>query len=240
MTSTVMDTRLSQLLADPNGNHWTQATHRVPSLNNAQSDLVMRLLAFGEQYKHIFGLLSGIQKKETVNVTAGGYALSGLTGTIMQNGYVNSSVLLDDVTKYPTKIDADQLGLTKNFFFRGTNISPKCYIWESKYYLLVDTGSFPVSTTFYYIRESATIAVGSQDSELNVIMHNLIIKMAMVRCYSMRSAQTDLARIQQLEKEINIDIMSLVRGDKFEPKSDGEAGQSLRESKQGVSQNAES
>ena len=48
----------------------------------------------------------------------------------MQNGYVNSSVLLDNITKYPIKIGVDQIGLTKNFFFRGTNISPKCYIWE--------------------------------------------------------------------------------------------------------------
>lgn len=239
MTSAEMDTRLSQLLADPNGNHWTQATDRIPSINDAQLDLVMRLLSFGDMYSHIYNIFAGIQKKEVQSVGSAGFLLSSLSETFLQNGFVNSSVILDSKEKFPVRLPIDKLGLKQNRFFGGNNRSPKFYIFEDTYFLLVDVGSFPVSTTFYYIRKPKDIAISPvQNSEFNEILHNMVVKMAMVRCFSMRSEQKDLARIQQLENEIEKGILSLARGAKTEPQT-STVGQYLREQKEAIQKQGE-
>ena len=228
-----MDTRLSQRLGDPNSNIWTQATHRVPMLNDAQTDLVLSLLSFSQEYSHIFDLLSGLQKLDSaISVGTSGFALSGLSGTYLENGYVNSSAILDNKVRWVVRITADKLGITQNSFLGGTDRSPKAYVWEKKFYMLVTLGSYPVTVDFYYITEPTLMAIsGPVNSDLNVILHNLVVKIAAVKCLAMRMDAKDAVRIQQLENAIERDISRVASGSAKSPKSNT-TGQHLRERKE--------
>ena len=67
------------------------------------------------------------------------------------------------------------------FFIKGNNRSPKFYVWADTLFLLVTVGSFPVTTTVYYIKEPVDMVVGTTNSDLNTLLHPVIVKMAATR-----------------------------------------------------------
>lgn len=243
MTVSELDTLMAQELADPNSQIWTQASERLPTLNAAQDDLVLMLLAFGSQYNKVFDLLSELQKIEIgASVGSSGFALSGVTGRhFLRNGYINSKTIINNRERWPTRITVDKLGYQSNVFMKGTDRNPKCYIFSNIYYLLVDgAASFPITTDIYYIGKPFKLGVVTAGSgknqtvttpDWNILLQDVIIKIAMTKCLSMRMDDKDIARINQLRQEIKDDILLLVKGAESEPQT-RTSGQYIREQRE--------
>lgn len=241
---TDLDSLLSQLLADPSGDIWTQTGERMPSLNSAQDELVEKLLGFSTRFQKVFDLFSELQEIEETTITTNGLIMSTVLDDryFLTNGFVNSEIIVDQKTKYPKRLGVSNLGSTMNFFNRGSDLDPKCYIFKDTYNLLISTGSYPVPIKIFYVgRPYRMVASGAAgidrdrtvaNPDLNPMLHNVMIKIAQMKCYQMRSDQADIARIQKLSTEINEDIVFLATGSKNEtqnaPPLDGEARRTQR------------
>lgn len=220
---------LGNQLNDPNEQVFTQSL-KLTALNNSQNELVLRILAFSEQFDGIQDLLSEIIEKETKSVNTTGFDLANLTNrNILRNGLINTRLTIDGEFKFPVRYGIDKLGYQENSFLKGSDDYPVAYIEDNKYFLDIDVGSYPKNVTFWYIGEPyqlvASGAGGSGPSttvstpDLNVIMHDLLAKIAERDLRRGRGDPTDFAEAKQIEAQVNLEIQSLVRGEKVEPQS---------------------
>jgi hypothetical protein len=242
-TVSTLLSNLGNSLNDPNESTFTEAL-KLTAMNNGQNELVLRLLAFGEKYQGVFDLLGEVMESESVSVGTTGYALSGLSNRyFMTNGYVLSRITVDGEYEYPTRLSADRIGITQNYYFAGIDEDPIIYFQGGKLFILVSIGSYPVSVQFTYIGEPYTLATSASGSgpsqsvatpDLNPLMHDLITKIAQRDLLRYRGDATDFKEAQEIERQVTLEIQSLAMGEKASPKS-STLGQHEREEEQEVS-----
>lgn len=233
MTVSEMSTLLGSLLNDPNAEVFTAADYKIPALNSAQRELVLMLLGYANidgQRETVFDILSEIQEAETHAIDSSGFDLSTVTARhFLRNGFVNASIIDDDdVVRWCTRITTANMGRTENRYFEGSTRDPKVRIWENKLYLLISVGGYPRNTTIYYIGMPyalSTTAGGSgkdaivTTSNLNPLLHDLIVLLAEVKCRRMRGTESDFAEAQLVSNFAMQQVQLLVQGAINEPQS---------------------
>lgn len=219
---------LGNALNDPNSQVFTSAL-KLTALNNAQNELVLRILAFGDDFQGIYDLFSEIVEEETKSVGTSGFGLGGLSNrNILRNGFINSRITVSGEFKFVVRYTIDKLGVTQNYYLSGTDEDPTCRIVTNKYYIDLDVGSYPKNVTMWYVGEPYTMAAAATGSgktqsvatpDLNVIMHDLLAKIAERDLRRGRGDPSDFKEAQEIERQVNLEIQSLVRGQKQTPKS---------------------
>lgn len=228
---------LGSRLNDPNAEVFT-STIKLVALNNAQHELVLRVLAFNPtKFEGIYDLLSEIIEEEENSVAVTGFDFASLSNrNILRNGFVNSRIVIDGEYKFPVRYSIDRFGMTENRFLSGSNDYPVCRIVSDKYYLDIDVGSYPIDVTMWYVGQPYTLAAAVSGSgktqsvatpDLNVIMHDVLVKIAHRDLLRHRGDQTDFAQAREVEQQVTLEIQSLVRGQQLTPKS-GTVGQYSR------------
>jgi len=226
MTVTAMQTLVAQILGDPSNQKYTNANQILPSLNTAQMEFVHKALAYGAGGENIFDQLTELQASTEQSVDTTGYDLDGLAsspGPFIPGGYIASRGTIDSVTRWIARVPMRSLAQRNNTYLKGNDENPLCYIFTNNYYLLVTTGTYPVTTTIYYIREPkelvASGASGYQVTtcELNTMHHRLICKMAAADCFLLSK---ELERYMALSKEIEDEIKMIATGNKVEPSAE--------------------
>lgn len=227
MTVTEMQTYVAQILADTSNTKWQNSTHILPSLNNAQEELVLRIASYASKNRRAFELLGEIEKKSsTLSVASTGYALSGLdtAGPYMRNGFVACSCTIDETTKWCQYIPSADLEQQSNYYLKGSDDMPLCYTFNETLYILASTGTYPISAILYYIREPKTLvasgATGYQVTtcELNALFHRLICEMAAANCWRMMGDESSLRKYDNIMKRIEMKIQSIAMGGLLAPK----------------------
>lgn len=128
MTSATILTKLGYLLDDPNGERYSD-TIKSAILNSVQLEIAGKVPS---------GLLSLLQKNTAFTGVSAGNSLPS-----DYFRYVNSYLYAVDPIKWISKIEADDLGMYQdNQYSQGSDLDPLCYIWNSKYCLLVTTSSY--------------------------------------------------------------------------------------------------
>ena len=229
MTVSEMDTRLSRLLGDTSGHAWTQTAYRLPALNSAQINLVIRILGYGSQFDSAYDLLTDIQRSDVVTIDTTGVDLDALEPNyeFMRNGYVASKVIVDQKTKWVRRRPIRNLAEANNRFLKGSNIDPACYILNNVYYLDIDTGYYPVSGTIYWIHKPYTMVISDAGTgevttcQLSGSFHELIVSMAVEECYRMVGDDQNMNRYTAISKENDARIQEIVMGSVGEPKESG-------------------
>jgi len=217
MTGVEQQTYVAQILGDTDNDKWQEATHILPALNSAQEEFVMKILAFSGQNKKIFNVLTELQTTTTQSVSTTGYALSGLdtTAAFARNGLITASATLDSVTRWCQIMDVSELNMQRNRYDQGNDERPLCYIYGEKFYIKVSTGSYPVSTVIYYIREPKTLvasgASGYQTAtcELNNMYHRLIAEIAAANCWRMLGDESSMVKYDRIMARIEPRIQSI-------------------------------
>lgn len=219
-TVTELDSDLEYAISDPNENTWNQ-TQRLDKLNEAQIDLINFILSKAILDHRIYDILAEIQETQSgVSLASTGYDFGNVTTRdYMTNGLVQVECTLASTTRYPVPTSIASIGVTQNRFMGGDNSNPLRYIWNNKLFVLAD--SYPITTNIYYIGRPYTLGTSSSGSgktqvvdtpDINVSMHQLLVKMAKVKLLSMRSEEKDLAEIQLTNNEITININSIIEG----------------------------
>lgn len=232
-------TDLGQALNDPNEQVFTAAL-KLTAMNNAQRELVLRLLAFGEKFEGIQDLLTEVVEKETLSsVSTSGFALSGLSNrNLLRNGYINSRINISGADVFVTRRSLDKLGYGQNSFLKGSDDDPVCYFEGGTYFLNITAGSYPQDVTFWYVGEPYEMAAAASGSgktqlvatpDLNVIMHTLLIRIAERDLRRGRGTQTDFAEAREIEAQVTLEIQALAQGDRAEPETRRTIGESDRE-----------
>ena len=223
---------VSSLLGDTSNQKWTSSTHIVPALNSAQEEFIIKILGYLSQNRNAYDVLSELQaSKSSASVATTGYALSGVDSTpgpVMRNGVIAVSCTLDSVTRWCQKMDIADLEKQRNYYFKGNDERPKYYVFNEILYIVASTGSYPITATFYYIREpKALVASGASGyqvttCELNGIYHRLISEIAAANCWRMLGDESSSAKydriMQRIEPRIQGIAMSGVVGVKIEDK----------------------
>lgn len=221
-TVSELDDILRYSIADPNSQSWSQ-TQRVDKLNEAQIELVNRVVAKAIFNHKVYDLLSEIQEEETgLSINTTGYDLTTTTNRdYLSGGIIQVKCTLSSLTRYPKEISVAQLGETVNRYKVGDNENPLRYVWANRLFLLVSTGSYPVSSSIFYIGRPYTLGITSSGSgkstvvstpEINVSMHQVIAQMAKVKLLAMRAEQRDLVEIQVEQQSIERNVNSLIEG----------------------------
>ena len=227
LTVSNMSSRLGNLMDDPNEEVFTSAL-KLDALNDAQKELVLKLLSFGSSHSHIYDALNEIMVKETFsNVTAAGFNLNNtVSRNFLRNGFVNASIIDDDGNKrWCTRITTDKLGVTQNQYMAGSTTDPKVNITSNNFELMVDVGSYPKDVTCYYVGEPYTMAASASGSgktqvvaicDLNPVMHDLLVLMAEAQLRRLRGTERDTTSALALDKKVTEQIIALARGAKVE------------------------
>lgn len=229
LTVTQMLSRLGNIMNDPDEEIFTPAL-KLDALNQAQKELVISLLASGSKGFAENDILGEIQEIETKSVGIGGFPLSGTSVRhFLTNGYVNSSMQdPDGVTQWVERMPTSSIGKTGNPFLIGTTGSPKASLFSGTYRLQIDAPDFPVDVTFYYVGEPYaldTIAGGIgknktvTTSDLNPLLHDLIVSKAEVQLRRLRGEQRDMAESGLVFQMVEAQINSLKQGESQETKS---------------------
>ena len=232
MTVASMIDYVSERLGDPDNDKWTDAEHILPALNVAQDEFVVRILGFASQNRRVYDILSELQaSKSSASVATTGYALSGVDSTpgpVIRNGIIAVSCTLDSETKYPQKLDVIDLEKQRNTFFTGDDERPLWYVFNEKLYIIADSGSYPITAEFKYIREPkelvASGATGYQveTCEINALYHYLIADMAVANCWAMLGDDSSMIKydkiMQRIDNRINNIVGSGVAGKILEDK----------------------
>jgi len=216
LTAAEMRDELGEKMNDPQFLVWTQSLI-FKALNTGQREVISFLLSNGTELQHYTDILSEVQEIEDVIVPSQGFVLSGLLNrTFLRNGFINSSIVDNDgITKWPERVEAGNLGTTSNRFVQGTAEDPKCFIFANKYNLQLEVGSFPKTVTFYYIGEPKDISP-SQDSELNPILHDIILKFGEVELRRLRGDTEDFQQASFVLQMANQQLVALSQGAKIE------------------------
>lgn len=232
LTVSAMDTRLKSLLGDANSTKYTQATHRLPALNMAQTEIVLKLLAYHQKYRGVFDILREIQTSQATSAitsATSGYALSGLTRAMVANGFMQLQATINSTIRYITKLSPDRAGLTKNQYLYGTDENPVAYILANSLYVQCDT--YDVTPTIWYVREPgemvASGAAGTQVTtcELNPLMHELVVQLAAAIAREMGEEYQQAGLIRN---NVDLQIQMLATGQMNEPAQVELAGQQKR------------
>ena len=220
MTVSAMQTLVSQILTGASTNtKWDATTAVLPALNTAQLELVNRVLGYSAKTDRAYDLLSEVQASKSTSVDTTGYALSGVAsdpGPFMH--YVASYGTIDNEVRWVSKIPFRNLAQQNNDYLKGNDERPMCYIFTHTYYLIVDSGSYPITTVIYYIREPkelvASGASGYQVTtcELNSSWHRTLCKMAAAECHRFVGDESNFAKYQALSKEADTEIGARVMG----------------------------
>jgi hypothetical protein len=222
LTVTQQQTLVAQLLTDTSNTKWTNAAHILPQLNAAQEEFVTKVISFTSQNRRAFELLSELQATKSASVASvasGGYALSGVDSTpgpFMRNGLIAASVTVDDVTRWCQIISAADLNTQRNRYTQGNDERPLCYIFNETFYLLVSSGSYPVTTTLYYIREpKELVAAGASGyqvttCELAGIYHRIICEIAAANCWRLLGDEASLNKYDRMMARINDKFKTLI------------------------------
>lgn len=220
---------LGNQLNDPNAEVFTSAL-KLTALNNAQNELVVKILGFSEKFEGAYDLLSEITESESHSVSTAGFDFSSLTTrNILRNGLINSRITIDGEFKFPVRYSIDKIGYEENSYLSGSDDYPTCHFVGNKYFLDIDVGSYPKTVTFWYIGEPyslATTASGSGKTQavttpdINVIGHDLIARIAERDLRIGRGDQSDFQEAALIDKMVSEQIIALVRGNVAEPKSD--------------------
>jgi len=237
MTVSEMSSRLGNLMNDVNEVTYTSSI-KLDALNQAQKELVLYLLSFGQEYSHVFDILNELMVIQSVSgMTSSGWSLSGVSGrNFLRNGYVNSSIIDDDGNeRWCERITADRLGLQQNQYTMGTTRSPKIAIISGSLYLYVNL--YPKDLTLYFIGEPYKLAVAASGSgktqlvatsDLNVLLHDTMVLMAEVQLRRLRATERDIQEAQLVQSFVNQQIQAMIGGAKTEPESNAD-GQFKRE-----------
>lgn len=227
MTVSAMQTLVAQLLGDTGNTRWTAASHILPALNISQHDFMFKLLAYsGGENDNVYDALTELQASKSTSVDTSGYALSGLNSTpgpMVSSGYIASKGTIDSVVRWTKRIPLKDISRLNNRFEGGNDENPAVYILSNTYYLVVTTGTYPVTMTIYYIREPkelvASGASGYQATtcELNPSQHRLICEMAAGECHRMVGDQTNATKYKLIEEKTDKIIQSIAIGSKVQP-----------------------
>lgn len=218
---------------DPNSEVFTSAL-KLTALNNAQNELVLKIMGFSGEFEGIYDLLSDIVEKEIKSVGTSGFNLANLSNrNILRNGFINSRITIAGEFKFPVRYTLDKLGLSENTYLSGSDDYPVSRIENNIYYLDIDVGSYPINVTMWYIGEPFEMAASASGSgktqkvatsDLNVLMHDLLAKIAERDLRTGRGDPTDFNEAAFIDKQVNEQILALVQGQKMTPKS-GTIGQ---------------
>ncbi len=235
-TVSVLVTDLGNSLNDTNEQVFT-STLKLTALNNAQNELVLRLLGFSGKFQGIYDLLSDIVEEEIISVGTSGFNLDNIVNrNFLRNGYINSRINISGVDRFPVRYTIDRFGITENSFMAGSDEDPVCRLVTNKYFLDIDVGSYPKNVTIWYVGEPynmASSASGSgktqsvATSDLNVLFHDLLVLLAKVELLLSRGTPRDLHEATVANQRASAQIQSLIKGQGSEPKS-GSLGQYVR------------
>jgi len=228
MTVAEQVTYASQILGDTSNTKWTSATHIVPALNSAQEEFITRVLAFKNKEKQSINAISELQVIKTsasVGATTG-YALSGVDSTapFMRNGLIAVSCTLDSTTRWCQIIFPSDLNQQQNYYMKGNDERPLAYEYNETIYVLASTGSYPITSSIYYIREPkvlvSTGATGYQVAtcELNTVYHRLIAEIAAANCWRMLGDESSVAKYDRIMQRIEPRIQSIIVSGTIESK----------------------
>ena len=224
MTVSEMDTYVSRLLNDVNSTKWTQAAFRLPALNAAQKEFMLKLMGYGFDNPNVLGAVSELVADQEVSVASSGYTVSSLTLRYMHNGFVGAKCILNEVELWATRVPVSDLNQQNNRYahVKGSDSNPVVYFLGGTLYVLAGLGSYPVTTTLYYVREPkelvASGASGYQVTtcELNTMYHELICRMAAADCHRQVSDEVNYRKFIDLKKETDAFIEHIARGAKAE------------------------
>uniref|UniRef100_A0A6M3L666 Uncharacterized protein n=1 Tax=viral metagenome TaxID=1070528 RepID=A0A6M3L666_9ZZZZ len=226
MIVSAMQTLVSQILTGASTNtKWNATTAVLPALNNAQLEFVHKAIAYSAGSDTIFDELGELQASTSQSVNTTGYDLDGLAsspGPFLY--YVASKITIDDTTRWVDRISFKDLDKQNNKYTAGCDEDPKCYIFTNTYFLLLTTGSYPVTATVYYIREPkelvASGASGYQVTtcELKSAFHRLICKMAAAECHRTAGDEYNFKKYESLMNECEIQIQAIAKGTIAQPK----------------------
>ena len=219
MTVAEMQNYVSQLLADTGSSKWTDADAILPALKSAQEEFVIKILGFAAKNRKVYEVLSEIQaKKSGASVATTGYALSGVDSTpgpFMRNGLIAVSCTLDNETRWCRIMDVADLEKKRNRWYEGNDERPIAYVFNETLYVDASTGSYPIESVIYYIREpKELIAAGASGyqvttCELNAAYHRLISEMAAANCYRMLADESSLQKHDRLMAKIEPRIAAI-------------------------------
>jgi len=226
MTGAQMDDLLMQLLGDPNSRRWDQTNHRLPALNSAYRQVVMKVLGMAQRDDSMFDLLQGLQASQTVGVNVTGYTVSGLTNEMFsETGFMSAQVTLDGEDQWCVRYTTDQKTMKQNRYLRGNNEYPVIRFEGGKMYVDIDNASYPTDVTLYYIKTPSTIADEATEPDVDDILHDTIVLFAEAEC---RRMADDFVQAAKILEEANSNLALLARGSAASIKS-GTPGQYLRE-----------
>jgi hypothetical protein len=164
MTVSEMVTFIQYRLDDPNGDRYT-STICLAALNAQQEEISGLADA---------GLLIDLQTSQSFKAISGGNALNA-----DYFRYISSRQTARANRGWITKVDMENLGeLQDNQYTKGTDNNPLCYIWNGKYYLLIDTyGGDNDDVTLYYLKSPTDMVVGGT-CQLHITLHNALCDLA--------------------------------------------------------------
>lgn len=233
-------TELGNSLNDANEQTFTSAL-KITALNNAQSELVLRVLGFTGKFQGIYDLLSDVVEEEIMNIGTSGFNLNSLANrNVLRNGYINSRLNISGKDKFPVRYTIDRLGITENSFMAGSDEDPVCRIVSNKYFLDIDVGSYPQNVTIWYIGEPYTMAASAAGSgktqsvatsDLNVVFHDLMVLIAKTELLLGRGTPRDIQEANVSNQRATSQILSLVKGQAGEPKT-ASIGQYIRKAEE--------
>lgn len=218
MTVTEQVTYISQILGDTNNVKWQSATHIVPALNSAQEEFVTKILAFKQKEEQSVNALSELQKTVSSAISTSGYAMSGVDSTapFARNGLLAVNCTIDGESRWCQIIFPSDLRNQQNQYLKGNDERPLSYEFNEIVYVLASTGSYPVTSVIYYIREPKVLvasgASGYQATtcELNAVYHRLIAEIAAANCWRMLGDEASLAKYDRIMTRIEPRIQSII------------------------------
>ena len=164
MTVNEIKTALGIRLDDPNEERYTSSV-KYSALTNALEVVV------GTAY-HMY--LTGYQETSTFTASALGNSLPG-----NYSRYILSSLYLKSPIQYIQNIPIDKLGELDNRYLVGSNVDPKCYVWNDTYFLLVDTynGNYN-KVKLDYIKKVPLLDSTVIDLGVDQRLHNIVLDLA--------------------------------------------------------------
>jgi len=218
MTVTEQQTYVAQILADTGNIKWQNATHILPALNSAQEEFIITVLGFVSKNRRAFEVLSELQATKSANVTTSGYALSGVDSTapFMRNGLIGVKSTLDSESRWCQIIAAADLGQQQNYYAQGNDERPLTYEFSETIYVLASSGSYPITSVIYYIREPKVLVASGASGyqvttcELNAVYHRLIAEIAVANCWRLLGDESSIAKYDRMMQRIMQRIQGIV------------------------------
>jgi hypothetical protein len=131
------------------------AQRRLEAIKDGCNMVVNTLLGMSTPERKTHTLLQPLLSvKEDVDVNVTGYDFSNLG--IISDGIESVSVVIDGRRKPAHERTIRDFQLSANQYLTGSDDYPTYYIMSRKLYVEIDIGSYPVQTTFHYVRAPKT------------------------------------------------------------------------------------